>query len=225
VGHTAGANLGFALPASQLQSLSSLPWVAPSDEQLKDPHWRKLVFWAKADWDDHSHADVSNNLADLVSDPSLQLTQRGPSRMKNGENVKMKYVRNVDGEEVSAARAADIRKGMYEIWQYLQGKGKLPDTWGQADIETAAFYRNRMRDNFPELGLCEANWKADKVATDNYSHWYRRHILKKVSVKQESADLAEVPSKRCDMAVELRNAPQKKMKSAQAGSDAMKEGT
>jgi hypothetical protein len=166
------------------------------------------------DWDTRTDdRRDSNDLVDLVSESSTRPTQRGPSRMKSGENVMMKFVCGIDGTEVSAARAAEIRKGAYEIWQYLYTKGKLPETWGQADMETALFYRNDMRARFPEVGLCDANWKVDKIATDIYPQWYRRHIMKKISVKRESVDMAtnsesalDVPSKRRDTLLE-QNSP------------------
>jgi hypothetical protein len=35
-----------------------------------------------------------------------------------------------------------------------------------------------MREEFPELGYCHNNWKADQIAIDNYLPWYGPRWLK-----------------------------------------------
>jgi hypothetical protein len=44
-----------------------------------------------------------------------------------------------------------------------------------------------MRNRFEILALCEMDWKADQVATDNYSSWYN-HWITKGGVKKEQHD-------------------------------------
>jgi hypothetical protein len=65
------------------------------------------------------------------------------------------------------------------IWVELGVSGTAPVTWGQVDMESRKGYYRAMNIAFFELRLCDANWKADQIATDFYSSWYskwRSHI-------------------------------------------------
>ena len=54
----------------------------------------------------------------------------------------------------------------------LGKKGTPPATWGAADIETRKLYSQEMSTRFPELKLCDLDWKAEQIATDNYPSWH-----------------------------------------------------
>jgi len=44
-----------------------------------------------------------------------------------------------------------------------------------------------MCQKFPELRLCDLNWKADRIAVDAYSSWYsNRHPATSVTIKNEA---------------------------------------
>ena len=58
-------------------------------------------------------------------------------------------------------------------------------------------YRYNMAKEFPELRLCENGWKADQIATDNYSGWRglrdgKDKVKKESNPKQESTDLSNI---------------------------------
>jgi len=46
----------------------------------------------------------------------------------------------------------------------------------------------------PELGLCEYDWKADQLATDNYLNWASTH-LPEALVKREFSDMSSMQAK------------------------------
>ena len=58
----------------------------------------------------------------------------------------------------------------------------------------AAHYQCEMHHHFPELGLCECDWKADQLATDNYLNWASTH-LPEALVKREFSDMSSMQTK------------------------------
>jgi len=43
---------------------------------------------------------------------------------------------------------------------------------------------------FPELGLCELDWKAEQIATDNYPSWHTTWSKQQDAIKQEETSQA-----------------------------------
>lgn len=122
------------------------------------PH---VKYWFKRNWSQHQseHADNSD-------------AQRGRGRAAKGINVSMRYVEYENGEMISGDRATEIRRFARSIWVLLAKKGIPPATWGAADIETRKLYSQEMCTRFPELKLCDLDWKSEQIATDNYPSWH-----------------------------------------------------
>jgi hypothetical protein len=101
-------------------------------------------------------------------------SQRGRTRAARGINVGMRYVEDKDGNTIDGTRASAMRKAARLIWVHisLNNPGGPPPTWGKADVTMVQAYRSEMCRQFPELRLCESNWKADQIATDYYPSWY-----------------------------------------------------
>ena len=57
------------------------------------------------------------------------------------------------------------------------------------------FYREKMKEQYPELALCEADWKFGFVATQVYPGWYRTHgkpkVKKELGTKRRSKTMAD----------------------------------
>lgn len=59
-----------------------------------------------------------------------------------------------------------------------------------------------MRQHFPELRLCENDWKADQIASDNYPSWRAhhfgadKHLIKQESSPDDNGDTILPPAKR-----------------------------
>jgi hypothetical protein len=107
----------------------------------------------------------------------------------------MRYIEDENGQVIDGHRASAMRKLARSIWIALANTGKAPAKWSQADIVVAQSYRREMRHHFPELRLCENDWKADLIASDNYPSWYSHNSnVNKRSVKQESADGNDISS-------------------------------
>jgi hypothetical protein len=75
-----------------------------------------------------------------------------------------------------------------ELWASLNTVGKVLKTWGKVDAGVVAQYRNEMEQKFPELCLCDNNWKSDFIATLNYPSWYNNNVEKQEQLKHVSVD-------------------------------------
>jgi hypothetical protein len=144
------------------------------------PH---VKYWFKRDWSEHQseRATEADNLC----------TQRGRGRAAKGINVSMRYVEFEDGQMISGDRATEIRRFARSIWVLLGNKGTPPVTWGAADIETRKLYSQEMCTRFPELKLCDLDWKAEQIATDNYPSWHytwdSKMAHQNVKIEQDSS--------------------------------------
>lgn len=103
------------------------------------------------------------------------------------------YIETVDGEAVSYERAAAMRKRARELWQFLDKQDGAPRSWGNITFPHATYYRNAMCESFPELRLCENNWKVNHLATIHYSKWSnRRPSVKKIKEEEKTTKMEEV---------------------------------
>ena len=48
------------------------------------------------------------------------------------------------------------------------------------------FFRQTMKEHFPELGFCEDDWKCEYLATQQYPGWHRTHCKGAMDSKQQS---------------------------------------
>jgi hypothetical protein len=142
--------------ASRLVSEKSTNHSTPLNQQ-DYPH---VKYWFKRDWSQHQ-----NELSDNSS------ARRGRGRAAMGINVSMRYVEYENGEIISGDRATEIRRFARSIWVLLGNKGSPPATWGTADIETRKLYSQEMCSHFPELKLCDLDWKSEQIGTDNHPSW------------------------------------------------------
>ncbi|KAJ6511946.1 hypothetical protein C8R47DRAFT_674021 [Mycena vitilis] len=101
-------------------------------------------------------------------------SQRGSKRLvEDDENVTLWFIEDEKtGKPVSGARAKAMRSQARKIWTYLKGLGKLATQWGNVDSVARSYYAGEMRRFFPELRLCDLDYKADRIAVLSYPGWY-----------------------------------------------------
>jgi len=117
--------------------------------------------------------------------------QRGGARKSQNINVTMQYAEDADGVPVDGDRAGAMRRHARAIWDHFATKGIPVKTWTKTDSLNQQYYYTDMCRQFPELRLCDLNWKADKIAVDTYSSWYsNRRPATSFTIKNEpnSAD-------------------------------------
>ncbi|KJA14045.1 hypothetical protein HYPSUDRAFT_209029 [Hypholoma sublateritium FD-334 SS-4] len=100
------------------------------------------------------------------------------------------YMETEDGHTVSDARAKEIREVAHALWFEIIYKGRAPIKWGEAAADVKEFYCAGMEEKCPEMRYCNNNWKAQHLATKNYSSFYNNHGHKgpRNAIKQEQAN-------------------------------------
>ncbi|KAF8130015.1 hypothetical protein K438DRAFT_1788898 [Mycena galopus ATCC 62051] len=67
-----------------------------------------------------------------------------------------------------------MRDEARRIWKSLRTNGHIPERWGDADSVIRSYYAGEMRRFFPELQLCELDFKAHRIAINIYPAWHAR---------------------------------------------------
>ena len=143
----------------------------------------KVRYWFKKDWINRKKENSA--ITSINVEPSSSSSHKG--RGPQGINVTLRYVEDDQGNIIDGYRASEMRKFARSIWGQLAATGKAPKTWGKAELDVAAHYRHEMCHRFPELMLCEFDWKAEQLATDNYPNWASNNLLE--VVKEELPDI------------------------------------
>ncbi|KAF8813453.1 hypothetical protein BYT27DRAFT_7131552, partial [Phlegmacium glaucopus] len=133
----------------------------------------------------------------------------------------MQYVGMEDGTVISGDRATEIRKFAHAIWVSFSKTGGPPSKWGQADIQIRQQYLYAMGSHFPELRLCDLEWKSEQIATDNYLSWYTNWLSKHdvQGPKQENDDVPSLQTKRSREASVKSAAKRTKLEEAAVSDD------
>ncbi|KAJ7225015.1 hypothetical protein C8J57DRAFT_1731241 [Mycena rebaudengoi] len=147
----------------------------------------KVIFWFEQDWRQH----IKNARGDSnVDGPG----PRGSSRASQGINVTMLFVSDSDGNVIDGFRAADIRSLAHQIWVQIANLKLAPPSWQKGSLDVRRHFSYELCDKFPEMALCNNDWKVQFMATHMYSSWHASHFGK--SVKTEEADIT-LGKRRC----------------------------
>lgn len=151
---------------SGLDTLASSPTLLSAPRQEAD--FPQVSFWTRDKWTtwEKTEDGISN---------SKQTGGRGGSRMADGMNISMRYVENEDGNIINGFRVKTILKFAHSVFFQLRDHNKHPKTWGAAGIDIVRAFCEEMEHQFPELALCADHWKAQYLASKNYSSWYSTH--------------------------------------------------
>lgn len=155
----------------------SAPALLPAPHQEID--FPKVSFWTRDKWTAWEKTDdgISNG---------KQTGGRGGSRMAEGMNISMRYVETEDGHIINGFRVKTILKFAHSVFFQLRDHDKHPKTWGAAGIDVVRAFCKEMECQFPELALCADHWKAQYLASKNYSSWYATHGKQLPTVKVEA---------------------------------------
>jgi hypothetical protein len=153
-------------------NFNSLPSLSSSLPPLSQSQFPNVKFWRRTHW------EQSKLNKDIMT------VNTGVSAKKNT----LLYIEDANGAPIDGPRATEIRKRAREIFLKFKTSGTSPKTWTQLDLTSLQYYRVEMCTQFPELRFCEQDWKADKVAIDTYSGWYRNQTKSQTKSKLESND-------------------------------------
>ncbi|KAH9946898.1 hypothetical protein B0H21DRAFT_883455, partial [Amylocystis lapponica] len=117
------------------------------------------------------------------------------------------YLEDDQGCTIPRARIDRMRDHARAIWNLFAENNRAPSTWSQAPLDVRNEFRTEMVSRFPELRLCEDDWKTDYLAMKNYPHWHKRRYPKTPVIKDEHQvhgpdleDLAEPTAKKVKVA-------------------------
>jgi hypothetical protein len=147
---------------------------------LNQVDYPNVKFWFKCNWMEFSSRKLTQaNLGATSTSQPL----RGKSHAAQNINVTMRYIETMDGNVVDGNRAAEMRKFARTIWVAYAKEGITLLSWGQADVKARRIYYSKMGSRFPELRLCELDWKAEQIATDNYPSWHTNWLAKQRQIE------------------------------------------
>ncbi|KJA14337.1 hypothetical protein HYPSUDRAFT_208793 [Hypholoma sublateritium FD-334 SS-4] len=166
---------------------------------------------AQPEYEADAHDDDANG-EDIASvqgqSGGTSKSKRGKGRASQGQNVKMRYLQHENGDIIDGWRASDIRRYARSIFVGFALQGKTFSSWveGVDAGSRTTFYRDMVA-RFPEVGLCELDWKSEQIASEIYSQWRSNWITKQEAEKTKG----KIPSKRL-VEGSLKDLSQKKKK-------------
>lgn len=179
----------------------------------------------KAQGAEHNEADDDdddgNGEDDNGQSNGAPKAKRGKGRASQGQNVKMRYIQHENGEVIDGWRASDIRRYARSIFVGFALQGKVFQSWVEGvDAASRTSYYRDMVARFPEVGLCELDWKSEQIASEIYSQWRSNWINK------QEADKTKGKSSPKRLVEEfLNDASHKKMKPSKSRSESVTPGS
>jgi hypothetical protein len=161
------------IPAGIVNQQTALTAIPPKPTNRTD--FPNVKFWTRQDWNQY-----------LSKQDKIKSKEKKPAR--GTENVGQTYIEDIHGKVISADRATAIRQTLRQLWREYELNGSAPTTWDTASHEVSRDCTEKMVNTYPELGLCEDNWKLHYLCTKQYPGWVRSNNGKKVSVKEELSE-------------------------------------
>ena len=120
-------------------------------------------------WTTKSYTIAKNNRGEFHTEPATR-----------GENVMFWFLQNADGTTVDGPTVSRMRFTSKLAWSNMLDKYQtLAPTWTNlTPAQQLEFYLD-IEDKFPFLRLCEDHYKARKIGTLDYTHWYGTRVLRK----------------------------------------------
>ncbi|KAJ7936767.1 hypothetical protein B0H13DRAFT_1853188 [Mycena leptocephala] len=159
-------------PVSQHDALAAPSTSKKHLDVLTHDDYPQISYWTEQDYlKEESERKKVNGKASMKEAQS----KRGSRRLADDENVMLWFIEDQDGNSITGSRAKAARAKARQIWRYLHGQGRLSGRWNDADIVVRSYYAGEMRREFPELRLCEFDYKAHRIATMTFPNWVKNY--------------------------------------------------
>ena len=120
---------------------------------------------------------------------------RKPKGRASKENVRFWFLENEDGTIVPRPIMNRLRAEAKAIWEKMSRKyGSMGLPWSSVLPERQLEFWIRLEREFPLLRLCAHHYKANAVATSDYTHWYKRRFPHPSSTSNSGNGLTASPS-------------------------------
>ncbi|KAG6913857.1 hypothetical protein DXG01_003830 [Tephrocybe rancida] len=143
----------------------------------------RMTVWTPTDWQNHAR----NKKSDVTGYHQTNVPKKkDPKAVRDS----LAYIQNKDGDPINELQASELCHHARSVWEYLHTEGMAPDTWKQCSEPALNYYLDEMYKFYPDLLLCDGDWKAERLVTDNYTGWMRnrekKKERKKVKVEEEN---------------------------------------
>jgi hypothetical protein len=100
-----------------------------------------------------------------------------PKGRSSKENVRFWFLENEDGTTVAGPIVSRLRTEAKAIWDKMSKKySSMSLPWSSISPERQLEFWIKLEREFPLLRLCAHHYKANAVATSDYTHWYKRRF-------------------------------------------------
>ena len=176
-GHTSSSSLSSSASSPYLQLATSQP--PPPQTPLNENNYPSVKYWHATSWTNSK----TNKDIDIFTS------------LKAKKKSSFWYLEDANGTSLNEERCNAVTKRARQIFAHLNASGAGAAKWGDMGNVSQDYYRREMYSCFPELRLCELDWKVNRLATETYSSWYRKRKDKLVTnVKQEDTEKHHVGS-------------------------------
>ena len=105
---------------------------------------------------------------------------RANNRAALDESISFWFLYNADGTPVNIDIVTSLRADAKLIWASMcEDYGPMGLPWSDVLVKHRFEFWLRLEYLYPFLRLCANHYKADAVATCDYTHWYNNHIRKR----------------------------------------------
>jgi hypothetical protein len=108
------------------------------------------------------------------------------SRM--GTSISTLYLDDATGMPHSKEWVSIFTRVMRESWATLVALGLAPPTWGMRNGMVWDWLKRRIYSEFPDVMLCEHDWKLDFFCSKHYSDWRSGFLGSAATVKADSEE-------------------------------------
>ena len=142
-------------------------------EPLRREDYPQITYWYKHERQEERKRRKSQKESE--QQPSNAL--RGPGRAAAGENVSFWFLQNVDGTEIDGHTLTELRAVCRDTWATIAKKrGDLGLPWRCVCPMHKLEFFLRVEAKFPLLRFCSNHYKANAIATSDYTHWYKLYV-------------------------------------------------
>ena len=105
------------------------------------------------------------------------------------KNKTMRFVVYSDGQVINKVWVDAICWDFHIAWKQLLLQNIAPIKQGNALAPTHNLLVRQLHIKYPELQLCQDNWKIKHIATNNYHKWYNNYVKKHNPMKLKDSAL------------------------------------
>ncbi|KAJ7783930.1 hypothetical protein DFH07DRAFT_764299 [Mycena maculata] len=163
-------------------SLASAPLAisVPLPPALKQSDYPNIPFWHLHEWVAHENSTASESNTEGPQ-------PRGSTRASQGINVTMLYVTSAEGIAIDGFRAGNIRGLAIKLFVGMAARGVAPLTWTQGSLQGQRAFSAEICKHYPEMALCDNDWKVQKMAKNMYSSWHKGNVRNSIKLEADNS--------------------------------------